>query len=259
MLFHFNQQMLAEMAEESISQAMNTAQSASIGKFNEIIDKIDNAMPGLIGLMTNEAEDYWINKANSIGGWGSKYARAIKSKTENGKGEVYVDESIDKMSGKPNMMFADMVEKGVRSWSIKDALLASRKAKEGKDGIKYITIPFPVSTPRKKGQGKMQSSFGGRVMTSDMQKIIKSGGKITSGTLQSGTRKLSTAGLTQFSTRKYHSQYGLFRRVSSKSQGWQYPNKAPIPTLQAVEAYMNKRVGEIMAEFCKTIVSESLK
>ena len=70
------------------------------------------------------------------------------------EGSVFVDESVKDSSGKPAMMFAKMIEQGVQSWSIKDALLKSAKAKTSSAGIKYMVVPLPVRTPKAKGSGK---------------------------------------------------------------------------------------------------------
>ncbi len=259
MTFTFDEEELMSAALESISSAISMAEDASQEKFADLGEKIHSAIPALIELMVNETEDYWISKAASIGGWGEKYAKAIKSDFSGETGEVFLDESaLDKTSNRPLFMFAMMVEEGVKSWSIKDALLKSDKAKIGKDGIKYIIVPFPVATPKKKGTGKSLSSFGGREMSKEMHDILKSGGKVSSGSLQSGQRKISALGLTQYNTQKYHSQYGLFRRVYEKSKGWQYPNKSPQPVFQSVKQYVDKRMAEVMAEFCKAVVREAL-
>jgi hypothetical protein len=235
------------------------AENASIEKYSKLGEQINDALPGLIELLVNETEEYWINKASSIGGWGDKYARAIKSEVSGDSGSVYLDENaIDPQSRKPFFMFAMMVEEGVKSWSIKDALMKSKKAKIGKDGVKYIIIPLPVATPRKSGQGKQLSTFGKRTMTQDMQNMLKSGGKVSGGTIKSGTRKISAKGLAQFSSQKYHSHYGLFRRVSENSKGWQYPNKSPQPVFDGVKRYVDMRMKEIMADFCRAVVKEAL-
>lgn len=257
MVFNIDHEELLSNAISSISEAISMAENASQEKFANLGEKINSAIPGLIEVLVNETEDFWINQAMLIGGWGEKYARAIQSDVS--KGEVWLDkESLDPQSKRPFFMFAMMVEEGVQSWSIKDALMKSKKAKIGKDGVKYITIPMPVATPRKSGSGKQLSSFGGRTMTKEMHDILKSGGNVESGSLMSGSRKISAKGLTAFSTQKYHSGYGLFRRVSENSKGWQFPNKSPQPVFDTVKKYVDRRVGELMSDFCKAVVKEAL-
>lgn len=239
---------------------MNTIMSA-VNKSGEeyaqqIIERIDDSIPGVLELLINDSTEYWKETAvGKGGGWGEIYASAIKNKKSDNGGEIYIDESVKGKNNKPAKMFSEMVEKGVSTWSIRDAILKSSKAKTSKDGIKYIIIPMPVHTPSKKGQGKMSSRFGGREMSADVYKIVKNGGRAPSGTMdKSGERDIS--GLTKFETRQFHSQYGIFRCVSSKSTGWQYPEKSPRPVFPSVVDYVNKRVAEIVDDLCKAIVAE---
>lgn len=245
-----------DMISEIIGNALDEVGSqASEEQFSKIVEAIEKSMPGVIKVLTYGMEENWKNMAKgSPTGWGQKYANSIKSEVEGNVGTVFVDESImDKGSGKPNLMYVKMVEEGMRSFSIKDALLASDKAKIGPNGVKYITVPFPVATPRKASQGKQSSHFGGREMTNEMHRIVKSGGKIASAKLKSGQ---DVSGLTQYNTRQLHSQYGIFRRVSEKSKGWIHPGVMASPVYPKVMDEVNKRVGEIMSGFCKAIVKE---
>lgn len=254
--------MIFNIDEEIFFNTLNSAiENATEEQAQKIVSQIDNSMPGLLELLILEAESSWKGEAENAGGWGNKYARAIKTKFSGYEGEVYLDQtSIDKESNKPNFMYAMMMEHGVKSFSIKDALLASEKAKTGKDGIKYISIPLSVSTPRRKGQGKMASHFGGREMTRDMYKIIRGGGKVSgsvSVTTTAGTKDVNVSGLTPFRTQKFHSMYGIFRTVSSRSKGWVYPDIPAEPVFNSVVEYINKRVGEIINEFCQAIIKDN--
>jgi hypothetical protein len=226
-------------------------------QFISIANKIEDGMPGVIQVLAQGTVETWRGMARDRGGWGEKYAKAIKSEVSGNAAEIFVDEDVmDKTSNKPLIMFAKMIEEGVKSWSIKDALLASDKAKIGPSGIKYIIVPFPVAAPRHASAGQGRSHFGGREMTAEMYKIVKSGGKITEGTLKSGDRDIDISGLSKYNTRQLHSQYGIFRCVSEKSQGWQYPGKGPDPVYPEVLEYVNKQVRDVVAAFCKAIVKE---
>lgn len=254
--------MIFNFDEETIFNTINAAmENMSEEQAQKVIEQIDNAMPGLLELMILDAESAWKSEAENAGGWGNKYAQAIKTKFSGHEGEVYLDESsVDKSSGKSNFMYAMMMEKGVKSWSIKEALLASSKAKTGKDGIKFISIPMPVATPRKKGQGKMSSQFGGREMTSEMHKLVRSGGKVSGSigvSTTAGTKQVNISGLTAFTTKQFHSGYGIFRTVSSRSRGWIYPDIPAEPVFNSVVEYVNKRVGEMVDDFCKAILKDN--
>lgn len=227
----------------------------SESQFTEIANEINEKFPGVIEVLTYGMQEHW--KAEAIGsgtGWGQKYANSILAKVTGDKGEVWIDEDLtDKNSNKPNMMFVKMIEEGQRSFSIKDALLASDKAKIGPSGIKYIVVPFPVRAPSKAGQGKMARKFGGREMTAEMHKIVKSGGKLKSGTLKTGQ---DVSGLSRYVTQQRHAQYGIFRVVSEKSKGWQHPGRGPSPVFPSVLAEVNSRVNEVISEFVKAVVQK---
>lgn len=245
-----------DMIFESINNAMRQAEAdLTEQQVHNIVNAIDGALPGLIQLLTQDTKEEWKQEAIESGtGWGEKYARAIMSKISNKEGSVYIDESVMDKTGKKSMMFVQMIEKGVKSWSIKDALLASEKAKTGKDGIKYIVVPFPVAVPQQKGQGKQLSRFGGRTMSSEVHDLVKSGGRAPKGTLSTSGQDIS--GLTRWTTEQRHEQYGIFRVVSQKSAGWQYPTIGATPVFPSIIDYVNKRIQEILNDFCVSVIKE---
>ena len=254
MVFNIDENMILE----TIGNALESAGSeASEDQFNKIANAINDKFPSVISLLAYGMQEHWKNEAmGTPTGWGKKYAAAIKAEVTGNKAVVYVDEEmIDKQTDKPNMMFVNMVENGMKSFSIKDALLKSDKAKIGPNGVKYIIVPFPVSTPRKENQGKMQSHFGGREMTNEMHKIVKGGGRI-SGKLKSGQE---VSGLSQYNTRQLHSQYGIFIRVSQQSKGWIHPGVPASPVFPSVLKEVNAKVAQMVGEFCKAIVQEYTK
>ena len=247
-IFNFDEDTILD----SISNALEEAgYNASQDQMTSIINAIDEKFPSIIEILTYGMQSHWKDEARNSGlGWGEKYANAIKAEVSGGVGEIYIDEDmLDKQTNKPSIMFANMVEYGMKSFSIKDALMASEKAKVSADGVKYMTVPFPVATPRKASQGKMASKFGGREMTEEMHKVIKSGGRI-SGKLKSGQE---VSGLSRYVTQQRHSQYGIFIRVSEKSKGWIHPGVAASPVFPNVIKEVNKRVQEIISSFCKEI------
>lgn len=261
-VFNIDGDEIVNSIESSLADAGADLTDETVEK---IIAAINFAIPGFVELTINGTEEMWKDAAKSAGGWGSKYAKAIKSQYENGTGRVFLDDSsIDPQSKKPNLMFAKMMEGGVQTWSIKDALLKSDRAKIGKDGIKYIIVPFPVATPRRKGQGHMQSYFGGRVMSSEIHELVKGGERAPAGstvtvTTAHKTSEVNIEGLTRYNTRTRHSQYGIFRRVSQNSKGWQYPNVSPRPIFPSVEKYVQRRISQILEEYCKELVKEYSK
>lgn len=251
-VFNFDEDVILDTIANALEEVGSLA---SEEQFLKITEAINEGLPGVIQILTYGMQEHWKAEARDSGtGWGNKYANAIDAKVSGNKGEVFINEDlVDKTSNKSNMMFVKMIEDGVKSWSIKDALLKSDKAKIGPSGIKYITIPFPVATPRSPRQGTMARKFGGREMTAEMYKIVKSGGKIRAGTLKTGE---DISGLSRYVTRQRHAKYGIFRRVSEKSTGWQHPGRGPSPVFPSVLDEVNKRVAEIVSEFSKAIVKE---
>lgn len=239
-----------------VIEAMEEAgRQLSEEKFIEIAEKMDDALPGVIEYLVNSTYEFWRAEASSTTtGWGPIYAKSIKRSED----EVYVDETMKTMKNKPAIMFVEMVEKGMRSFSIRDGLLASDKAKTGANGVRYITVPFPVGVPRRTSQGKQTSHFGGRQMAQKMHDIVKSGKKIVAGTLKTGQ---DVSGLTKYVTRQRHEQYGIFRCVSDKtpSNRWLHPGVPAEPVFEKVKAYVNTEIQKALNEFCHAIVQDAMR
>jgi hypothetical protein len=248
-----------EMIIDSIAGALESAGSqASEEQFYNIVKAIDGSFPSVIETITYGMQEHWKSEARGVStGWGAKYAAAIKADVKGNKGEIYIDDSaMDKTTNKSLMLYVEMIEKGVKSWSIKEAVLKSKKAKIGASGLKYISIPFPVSTPRRENQGTMQSKFGGREMTDAMHKIVKSGGRLKSGSLNIKGKDVDVSGLTRYVSRQRNEMYGIFRTVSEKSEGWIHPGKKAEPVYKKVLAEVNRRIHSVITEYCKEIVKE---
>lgn len=213
-------------------------------QFYNVAEKIDESLPGVMEAIAYNSAEHWKNEARSVStGWGERYAETIKVEGSGTNYEVSADETNK---------FVNFVEKGVVSFDIKKGLLASEKAKIGPSGIKYIVVPFPVRTPRRKEQGKMQSRFGGREMSEEVYKIVKSGGTY-SGKLKSGQK---ITGLKKWSTKKFHSAYGMFLCVSEKSKGWIHPGVAAEPVFLKVKQEIDRQISQVLDAFCKAIVAE---
>jgi len=244
-----------ETVISSVSDALENAGSRmSEEQFNKIVDTIEKGMPGVVSTIARSIASTWKDEAlKSATGWGSKYAAAITYKVDGNTGEIFIDESmIDKASNRPNIMFAKMVEEGMKSFSIKDALLASEKAKTSSTGIKYMVVPFPVAVPQKQGQVRHASQFGGREMTEEIYKIVKSGGSY-SGKLKGGQE---VSGLTKYMTRQHHEGYGTFRCVTENSRGWVHPGKRETEVFPKVIQEIEKKIHEAISDFCQKIVKE---
>lgn len=244
-----------DVVMQSIIEGLESVGSdVSESQFMEIADTINDKFPGVIEVLTYGMQEHWKDEAiNSGSGWGQKYANAVKAEVTGNIGKVWIDEDMqDKNSNKPNIMFVKMVEEGMKSFSIKEGLLASDKAKVSSTGIRYIIVPFPVRAPAKPGQGKPARKFGGREMTEEAHKIVTGGGKF-SGKLKSGQE---VSGLTQYVTRQRHSQFGMFRMVTENSKGWQHPGRGPSPVFPSVLQEVDKQVNAVISEFVKAVVQK---
>ncbi len=251
-----------DMVVESVISALDSADMYMTDfQFDKIATAIDKALPGVIAVIAQGATEYW--KAEALGrggGWGAKYAAAIRYQVTGTSAVIDIDDSaMDKTSGKSLFMFAEMIERGVKSWSIKEALLASEKVKTSSAGIKYIVVPMPVAAPRKPEAGPGRSHFGGREMTSEMHKILKDGGSLAGASLKSGVRDVNASGLTQYNTRQLHSQFGIFMCVSEKTKGWIHPGAGPDPVYPEVLAFLNRQISQAISGLCKAIVQEYSK
>ena len=216
-------------------------------KFFEIADMIDESLNSVMEMVAYGTAESWKAEARSIGmGWGKHYAEAISVKDNGTTFTVEADGSNK---------FVNFTEQGIRSFSIKDGLMKSDKAKMSSEGVRYIHVPMPVKTPSKAGQGESTASrFGGREMTEEAYKIVKSGGKF-SGPLKSGQE---ISGLSKYKSAQRHEQYGIFMTVSENSKGWQHPGVPATKVYQKVLDEVNKNIAIALDGFCKAIVREAL-
>jgi len=205
-----------------------------------------DAVRGFVVQMANFAYELWTMEARNASSWGDRYASTItmdipsagKSVSED---SVYVDESH------PNFMFVNIMENGMKSFSIKDALLAGKAARRNKAkyGTVFVHVPFRWRTP-KDDQSKTHSTFSG-MLSDDIYEIAKGGGRVTVDMAKS-VRNKNLAGLKRFGG-DGHGQYLTFRTVSEKSQGWKHPGAPATPVYRKVEQLVNDRVEKELLSF----------
>lgn len=166
---------------------------------------------------------------------------------------------------------ASLIEDGQDPHDMKPGLLGSSKAKTGKDGKKYITVPYRHGTPGAVGIPTMppnvyqQAKKLGFSRRDNFIKAFFTGRKYTwDGKLRETSQGQRShfgshpgAGYTwktgQFSGmvkvgKKGHSQYLTFRRVSENSdpRSWQHPGVKPRPIREAVIENTRKDVLELI-------------
>jgi len=221
-----------------------------------ILDRTRDTLPGISEkisiVIAQNAQKIWQAEAmKTPTAWGGKYADAIKIDVgASGFARVYVDESsTDPRTGKPNILFVNLVEDGMKSFSIKDALLNSEKVHISAKGTRYIHVPFRWRVPVK-GQAPA-SGFAG-TMPKAVYDVVKGGGaKLGEYTMKSPTGKMvSLAGLQRYGGGG-HSQYLTFRTVSEKSKGWQHPGKRATPVFDKVLSKVESMIEQFLMEFLR--------
>ena len=149
----------------------------------------------------------------------------------------------------------NLIEDGQPARDMKPKMLASPKAKQGKDGKKYITVPFRHGTPgavtmpampknvynqakrlgysrRNGGLDTKQYTWGGRLGNSALGQRSHSGDHPGAGyTWRTG----QYSGMVRVG-QPGHSQYLTFRRLSENSdpKSWQFPGVKPRKIREAV-------------------------
>jgi len=225
---------------------------------NQQLDKILDIATKIAPKVTSELAEYfgvaiqriWINELYDTPtgrhkGWGIKAGETIKYNVRGSKVKIYADEKeIDPRTGKKKILFVNIIEDGISSWSIKEALLNSSRVRISKHGVKYVRVPFRWRIPN----NQQKSAYFAGVMPDEVYNIVK-GGK----TRLKGIEYGHMAGLARYGT-KGHYQYFTFRTVSEKSQGWQYPNIAPTPVYRKVLKQIEQMIPIILENYCKALI-----
>jgi hypothetical protein len=210
--------------------------------FPELIEEASN-------FIADKAQEFWITTARaaakrkdgSLSLWGEEYAKTIKvilSKKRSGA-KVYVDESH------PSFRFVEMIEKGVSTWNIKNALLQGKAARRNQAlyGTLFVRVPFRYRIP---GVTKAMTGFAG-IMPRSIYEKVKKGEAI-------GEEAGEFAGLVKVGG-PLHSQFMVFRTVSEKSEGWIYPGKEGISVFTKVK----KKIEQMIDETIENIIMGFLK
>lgn len=154
---------------------------------------------------------------------------------------------------------AELIEEGQEPRDMKEALLASPKAKTGKDGKKWITIPFRHGVPGTQGMAAMPpnvyalaNQLGFSRKNGFLKRFFTGDTYTWNGALKTSTQGQRShsndhpgVGYTwktgQFSGmvrmgKKNQTQYITFRRISENSdkRSWRHPGVMPRPIREAV-------------------------
>ena len=244
-----------DVLEGMMSQA-NEESDQLIKAVNKMLEMFPEKLSGFLNLLAYNARDIWAEDAINASPWGTKYASALAVEPASPGGEiakVYVDDSVETVAGrgkKPASLFVNMMEFGVKSWSIKKALMKSKRVKVSSQGIKYITIPFRQRTPEGKGKSQKKSSEFAGVMSSQIHALVEGGGAVK------GEKYGHMAGLTKVE-KPGHSQYFTFRTVTQDTEGWMHPGKAKTAVYEKSLKKIQKMIQENIEVFLKAIVEKA--
>lgn len=212
---------------------------------NDIIKYTDDTLPDTMtnfaDVLINKSAELWSVKAKNASPWGSQYSSTLKTEKTSSGSSVFVDEQHK------NYYYVNMVENGVKSWSIKDALLNGKAARrnQAKYGRVFVIVPFRHRTP---GRTKSTSSFSG-VLPNDIYEQAKSG-------VTFGKDYGKLAGLKRYGSEK-HGKFLTFRMVTQKTKGWIYPSKPATPVFNEVadktEEMIRKSIIKMAQGFSKDV------
>lgn len=175
--------------------------------------------------------------------------------------------------------FPNMIESGADSWDMKQGLIDSPNAKQGKNG-KYNTIPFSFGTP-----GALQENFTGGILPKEIYSIVKDKPaneplerydlkNVSKSLRQPQKKSIKMPGSKSFKDYQHKSSiyegvskrtdattgqntYGSFRRVSevSEAESWIHPGLEEMNLAQkAIDNFdLPKEVGRALDTFLSKI------
>lgn len=220
--------------------------------------KFETEAVNLGNYVGGQIRDLWRKMAIGLArheGWGRKYAAAIQfepASKGSGRARVWADVAADdKTTRVSNAIWVGIVEKGIKSWSIRDALLASKRVKRSRDGGRYIIVPFRWRTPA--GYKKSSEVFTG-TMSKDIYKIVKTGVRLK------GEEYGHMEGMQRYGG-SLHGQYFTFRVVSDKTptSAWQYPETPGTPVFEKVRAKVSGLIAATISDYIRGFVEDAKK
>lgn len=238
-------------------------------KENDQLDKFikllgNQSFPGLansIKISANMVQREWvktIKNSKAKNGWKNEYIKSIHINFENEmSSEVYADEN----------KYIDFIEDGVKRFDMKPGLINGPNSRQGKNGRYNIIfmrkgIPgtqhiqnMPVVTYQKikkmskEGLVKRYNTIGiGNVMQLKTKQVKK----------RTKNKSEKYEGLQKIGS-KGHSQFGTFRVVSKKSEGWIYPGSSSIKIFSTVSRKVEPKVKKILQDGLKMDIEAGLK
>lgn len=188
---------------------------------------LDNVAKGLAAAYANQLE---LQAQSDLHQTKRRYINAIKL-VDSGKAEgtVMLDYSKDKL--------IQMIEEGAGPFDMKPYFMGSPKAKVGKNGVKYLTIPFRWGTPGIVGEA---DTFSG-VMPKAVYDVVKS--KPTNIPVSGGGSRSVGISLKEIPAQFQMKKVRPAIAATETNQAWAaYQNKAPVS--QGISKYNDPSTGQ---------------
>jgi hypothetical protein len=244
----------------------------TIGQFNLSKEEIDELKKGILANLLDYCYNSIHESSNELGKTRGTYQDAIRfEKTGEYSEMIFLD---------PNNKLANMVEQGISGFDLKDGFFKSDKAKTGKNGQKYLTIPFHIGTP---DSSPTNPAFS-QIMPENLYKAakkLKPGEQIdiknlpkelqeinprvkivvSNGQLFAYERKSPTfAGLTRGSEEKGYGGFMTFRRVSETASGpnsWIHPGIEARNFFEVAQGQLEDNLDKITEDHIKEFLFET--
>jgi hypothetical protein len=138
------------------------------------------------------------------------------------------------------------IESGIAAFDMKEGMLKSKKAKTGKSGQKYITIPFRIGTPRSNFQVTMSNP------TYQIARTLQGKQQVRQGQLKGSDAEIRTRPMIKTQTKifdEYKHKSSIFagiQRGTGANQGQYHTmrriSNAPQPNGSSPESWIHKGI-----------------
>lgn len=134
-------------------------------EFNLRQRQVDNLLSFAVKKVASDYQKLWEDEANVLGATRRQYKQSIRRESRGNASEaVYMN---------PTAWLPNALEIGFPAFDMKIGMLNSRKAKTGKDGKRYLIIPFRFGAPTSLAENEV---FSGK-LPSSIHEVAKSTGK----------------------------------------------------------------------------------
>ncbi len=226
---------------------MTISFNMNVNVFRLVNETLKESFADTFNILANEIRKEWITniaQSSAPSKWKSRYISTIR--TEGSFPYIEILGGDDSFNNSGGIGASVLIEEGAKPFDMKIGLLNSPKAKVGKNGKKYITVPFRHGTPGTSGfNSVMPTSLYQKIKSMPFGSVLKTG-KIEGQDLSQYGKKThwksgKFQGLTKVG-REGHTGYYTFRRVSEDSSGWIYPGQPAHKIFPGIINIMNNQI-----------------